>query len=115
MLPSPFPCMRQRLEYALAWLIIKIHRRVASSSGARRRDSLGLDGLPAAIRLRRVGMRNLTLAFPERAATSVPEFCAAYSPPSAVNWRRSAFSPSTRSKMSAKSWSTTDLRTSSAP
>jgi Kdo2-lipid IVA lauroyltransferase/acyltransferase len=58
--------MRQRLEYAAAWPFIKIlgilPRPFARSAG------IGLAWLVYLfhVRLRRVGMRNLTLAFPEK-------------------------------------------------
>src|SRR5271165_4198535 len=58
--------MRQRLEYALAWLIIKF-------IGALPRPLARAMGITLAwifylfhVRLRRVGMRNLGLAFPEK-------------------------------------------------
>ena len=64
-LPSRFPRMRQRLEYALAWTIIKtigaLPRPLARAAGI----SLGRAIYLLHIRLRQVGMRNLQLAFPE--------------------------------------------------
>jgi Kdo2-lipid IVA lauroyltransferase/acyltransferase len=58
--------MRQRLEYAAAWPFIKIlgilPRRMARAFGI----SLGWIIYFAHLRLRRVGMRNLALAFPEK-------------------------------------------------
>ena len=58
--------MRQRLEYAVAWLLIKF-------IGALPRPLARLSGITLAwivyvlhVRLRRVGMRNLALAFPEK-------------------------------------------------
>src|ERR1700730_14369743 len=60
------PKMRQRLEYALAWLIIKfigaLPRPLARAAGI----SLGWTIYLLHIRLRRVGMRNLELAFPDK-------------------------------------------------
>jgi KDO2-lipid IV(A) lauroyltransferase len=57
--------MRQRLEYALAWIIIKaigaLPRPLARAAGI----SLGWIIYLLHGRLRRVGMRNLQLAFPE--------------------------------------------------
>ena len=58
--------MRQRLEYAAAWPFIKIlgilPRPLARAFGI----SLGWIVYLAHVRLRRVGMRNLELAFPEK-------------------------------------------------
>ncbi len=58
--------MRQRLEYAAAWPFIKIlgmlPRRLARAFGI----SLGWIIYLAHVRLRRVGMRNLALVFPEK-------------------------------------------------
>ena len=58
--------MRQRLEYALAWLIIKfigiLPRPLARASGI----ILAWTVCLLHLRLRRVGMRNLELAFPEK-------------------------------------------------
>ena len=58
--------MRQRLEYALAWLIIKtigvLPRPLARAAGI----SLGWIVYPLHIKLRHVGMRNLALAYPEK-------------------------------------------------
>ena len=58
--------MRQRLEYALAWILIKfigiLPRPLARASGiAVARTVYFLHG-----RLRRVGMKNLVMAFPEK-------------------------------------------------
>jgi KDO2-lipid IV(A) lauroyltransferase len=57
--------MRQRLEYALAWIIIKtigaLPRPLARAAGI----SLAWTVYLLHVRLRRVGMRNLQLAFPE--------------------------------------------------
>ncbi len=61
--------MRQRLEYAAAWPFIKIlgilPRRLARAFGI----SLGWTVYLLHGRLRRVGMRNLALAFPEKTET----------------------------------------------
>jgi KDO2-lipid IV(A) lauroyltransferase len=58
--------MRQRLEYAIAWLLIKLigalPRPLARLAGI----TLGWIVYLLHVRLRRVGMRNLALAFPER-------------------------------------------------
>jgi KDO2-lipid IV(A) lauroyltransferase len=58
--------MRQRLEYALAWLIIKfvgaLPRSLARAAGI----LLGWAVYLLHIRLRHVGRRNLALAFPEK-------------------------------------------------
>ena len=58
--------MRQRLEYAAAWPFIKIlgilPRRLARAFGI----SLGWIIYFAHVRLRKVGMRNLALAFPDK-------------------------------------------------
>jgi KDO2-lipid IV(A) lauroyltransferase len=58
--------MRQRLEYALAWLIVKfigaLPRSLARGAGI----ALAWTVYWLHLRLRRVGMRNLALAFPEK-------------------------------------------------
>jgi KDO2-lipid IV(A) lauroyltransferase len=58
--------MRQRLEYALAWLIIKfigaLPRPLARAAGI----TLAWTVYLLHIRLRRVGMHNLALAFPDK-------------------------------------------------
>jgi Kdo2-lipid IVA lauroyltransferase/acyltransferase len=58
--------MRQRLEYALAWTLIKfigaLPRPLARASGI----TLGWIVYALHLRLRRVGMRNLQFAFPEK-------------------------------------------------
>jgi len=58
--------MRQRLEYALAWTLIKfigaLPRPLARAAGI----TLGWIVYALHLRLRRVGMRNLQLAFPEK-------------------------------------------------
>ena len=58
--------MRQRLEYALAWLFVKplgaLPRPLARAAGI----ALGWLVYCLHVRLRRVGMRNLALAFPEK-------------------------------------------------
>src|SRR5579862_2773454 len=58
--------MRQRLEFALAWLIIKfigaLPRPLARAAGI----LLAWTIYCLHVRLRRVGMRNLALAFPEK-------------------------------------------------
>src|SRR5438477_8229287 len=65
MLPSRFPLMRQRLEYAPVWLLVRIlgvlPRPLAHAAGIALAQAVYLlHG-----RLRRVGLRNLQLAFPE--------------------------------------------------
>src|SRR6185437_9974951 len=66
MVPSRFPLMRQRLEYALVWPFITIlgllPRPLARAIGI----SLGQAIYLLHGHLRRVGMRNLKLAFPEK-------------------------------------------------
>lgn len=66
MIPSRFSLMRERLEYALVWLVVKtigwLPRPVARTAGIAIARSACLM-LP---RLRAVGMRNLALAFPEK-------------------------------------------------
>ena len=58
--------MRQRLEYALAWLIIKfigaLPRPLARAAGI----ALAWKVYVLHMRLRRVGMHNLALAFPDK-------------------------------------------------
>lgn len=58
-------CMRQRLEFALAWLLVQmlgaLPRSVARELGA----VIGWLAFASLPRLRRVGMKNLGLAFPE--------------------------------------------------
>src|SRR5271155_1425155 len=58
--------MRQRLEYALAWVIIKfmgaLPRPLARAAGI----ALGWIVYALPLRLRRVGMHNLALAFPDK-------------------------------------------------
>jgi KDO2-lipid IV(A) lauroyltransferase len=58
--------MRQRLEYALAWLIIKILGGLPRSLSRAAAVSLSWTIYLVHVRLRRVGMRNLRLAFPEK-------------------------------------------------
>lgn len=57
--------MRQRLEFALAWLLVRtlglLPRPAARTAGA----CLGRLALALVPRLRRVGLKNLTLAFPD--------------------------------------------------
>ena len=60
--------MRQRLEFALVWLLLKLlgllPRQAARAAGA----AIGWLAYAATPRLRRVGLKNLALAFPERTA-----------------------------------------------
>jgi Kdo2-lipid IVA lauroyltransferase/acyltransferase len=58
--------MRQRLEYALAWLIIKFVGALPRSLARAAAILLGWAVYLLHIRLRRVGQRNLALAFPEK-------------------------------------------------
>src|SRR6202162_627676 len=58
--------MRQRLEYALAWLIIKILGGLPRSLSRAAAISLSWTVYLVHVRLRHVGMRNLRLAFPEK-------------------------------------------------
>jgi Kdo2-lipid IVA lauroyltransferase/acyltransferase len=58
--------MRQRLEYALAWLIIKFVGALPRSLARAAAILLGWAVYLLHIRLRRVGRRNLALAFPEK-------------------------------------------------
>ena len=58
--------MRQRLEYALAWLIIKILGGLPRSLSRAAAISLSWTIYLVHVRLRHVGMRNLRLAFPEK-------------------------------------------------
>ena len=67
MLPSRFPRMRHRLEYAPVWLLVRIlgvlPRPLARAAGI----ALGQTVRLLHPRLSRVGLRNLKLAFPEMA------------------------------------------------
>ncbi len=58
--------MRQKLEYALVWLLVKLlgllPRRAARAVGA----AIGWIAFHTLPRLRRVGMKNLALAFPNK-------------------------------------------------
>jgi KDO2-lipid IV(A) lauroyltransferase len=58
--------MRQRLEYALAWLIIKILGGLPRPLARAAAISLSWTIYLVHVRLRSVGMRNLALAFPEK-------------------------------------------------
>jgi KDO2-lipid IV(A) lauroyltransferase len=58
--------MRQRLEYALAWLIIKILGGLPRPLARAAAIALSWTVYLLHVRLRRVGMRNLALAFPEK-------------------------------------------------
>ena len=105
--------MRQRLEYALVWLIVKSLGSLPRPLARAAAISLAWIIYFLHVRLRQVGMRNLALAFPEKSAiVSGRAFCAANSPPSAGSWPNFAFFRNTRWKMSARSWSTTDLKIS---
>ncbi len=58
--------MRQRLEYALAWLIIKTLGALPRPLARAVAIALGRLIYVLHVRLRQVGMRNLALAFPEK-------------------------------------------------
>src|SRR6266567_6545513 len=58
--------MRQRLEYALAWVIIKVLGGLPRSLSRAAAIALSLTIYLVHVRLRHVGMRNLKLAFPEK-------------------------------------------------
>jgi Kdo2-lipid IVA lauroyltransferase/acyltransferase len=58
--------MRQRFEYALAWLIIKILGGLPRPLARAAAVALSWTIYLLHVRLRRVGMRNLALAFPEK-------------------------------------------------
>ena len=58
--------MRQRLEYALAWLIIKILGGLPRPLSRTAAIALSWTIYLLHVRLRRVGMRNLALAFPDK-------------------------------------------------
>jgi KDO2-lipid IV(A) lauroyltransferase len=58
--------MRQRLEYAIAWLIIKILGVLPRPLARAAAIALSWIIYWLHVRLRRVGMRNLALAFPEK-------------------------------------------------
>ena len=64
--------MRQRLEYAFAWLLIKfigaLPRPLARAAGT----ILAWKVYFLHVRLRRVGMLNLELAFPEKSRRDAP-------------------------------------------
>ncbi len=58
--------MRQRLEYALAWVIIKVLGGLPRSLSRAAAIALSWTIYLVHVRLRHVGMRNLKLAFPEK-------------------------------------------------
>lgn len=58
--------MRRRLEYALAWLIIKILGALPRPLARAAAISIAWTVYLFHVRLRRVGMRNLALAYPEK-------------------------------------------------
>jgi len=58
--------MRQRLEYALAWLIIKVLGALPRPLARAAAIALAWTVYLLHVRLRHVGMRNLALAFPEK-------------------------------------------------
>src|SRR2546427_8813142 len=61
-----FSNRRQRLEYALAWVIIKILGGLPRSLSRAAAIALSWTIYLLHVRLRRVGMRNLALAFPDK-------------------------------------------------
>ena len=61
-----FSNMRQRLEFALAWLIIKILGGLPRPLARATAIALSWTIYLLHVRLRRVGMRNLALAFPDK-------------------------------------------------
>jgi len=63
---TSFPDMRQRLEYALAWPLIKTLSLLPRPLSRAVSISLAWLVYLLHVRLRRVGMRNLAIAFPER-------------------------------------------------
>ena len=71
--------MRQRLEYAAAWLVIKTLGLLPRPLARALAISLSRIVYLLHSRLRRVGMRNLALAFPEKSLASAPGFYAANS------------------------------------
>lgn len=66
MLPSRFPLMRRRLEYAAAWLAVKALGMLPRPLARAAAISLSWVIYILHSRLRWVGMRNLALAFPEK-------------------------------------------------
>jgi Kdo2-lipid IVA lauroyltransferase/acyltransferase len=58
--------MRQRLEYALVWLLMQKHRLLPRPLSRLHGMALGLLIYVLHRRLRRVGLRNLEIAFPEK-------------------------------------------------
>lgn len=58
--------MRQRLEYALAWVIVKVLGALPRSLSRAAAIALSWTIYLVHVRLRHVGMRNLKLAFPEK-------------------------------------------------
>ena len=94
--------MRQRLEYALAWCVVKVVGAAAPSLGARAAITLAWtvyllhgDCVASACATWRWLPRKEPRA-------NAPESCAACSLPSAASWRKSACFPGTPAKMSAK-------------
>jgi len=63
--PLNSPTVRHRLEYAIVWLWVKIVGLLPRPLARAKGIALGLMVYVLHRRLRRVGMRNLTLAFPE--------------------------------------------------
>src|SRR6266704_3229898 len=106
--------MRHRLEYALAWLIVKslgaLPRPLARAAGI----SLGWIIYLLHHRLRSVGIRNLALAYPERAPANALASCGVCLLLSGGNWRRFVFSQNTVAKILPRLWCMTDSRISSA-
>ena len=58
--------MRQKLEFALVWLLVKLLGLLPRSMARRLGAGIGWVAYAAVPRLRRVGMENLAFAFPEK-------------------------------------------------
>jgi Kdo2-lipid IVA lauroyltransferase/acyltransferase len=60
--------MRERLEYAVVWISVKLLGALPRSWARALGACLGTGALSSLARLRKVGLRNLELAFPEKSA-----------------------------------------------
>jgi Kdo2-lipid IVA lauroyltransferase/acyltransferase len=98
--------VRERLEYALVWPWVKSWA-CSPARGARHRNHTRLTVYAVHGRLRRVGLRNLALAFPEMSNASAAAWFAENSSPSDASSPKSASSPATPAKTSPGSSSTT--------
>ncbi len=58
--------MRHRLEFALVWLLVKLLGNLPRAAARTIGAAIGWIAFAAVPRLRRVGLRNLALAFPEK-------------------------------------------------